>query len=232
MASKISLKHDAKLALEAYDKMQSYCIQENLLKHLVEEFPDHANRDAVEVKVKMLNLFYSTGIQATNAMVNNIMNINRIDQRLKEGDYTLINEIATLSLKKCVRFNYSFATKYCAYHQPDLYPIYDRIVADTLVSLFEKGLLPNYKPIVNNTMLSTSHTKRTFAQYLKNYRFFVEVYRHFIEQFDLQSYTYRQVDAYIWGAFKIGGQEFEIEKLAQLDKTKIVEYYISPQKKK
>ena len=48
-----------------------------------------------------------------------------------------------------------------------------------------------------------------------------------MEQFDLQNFTYRQVDSYIWGAFKVGGEDFEIEKMAQLNKKTIIEYMTS-----
>ena len=136
MAKKISLKKDAESVLKAYDGMKSYSIQEGLLQSLMKDYPDHSNKNAVEVKVKLLNLFYSTGIQATNAITENILSINDIDKRLVKGDISLVKEIATLKLKDGTRYNYSFATKYCAYHQPKLYPIYDSIVADTLVSFF------------------------------------------------------------------------------------------------
>lgn len=222
----ISLRKDAESVLQAYQNMKSYRIQENLLMSLLKEYPDHRVKDAVEVKVKLLNLFYSTGIQATNAMAANIVNIKNIDTRLAEGDISLINEIATLKLKDITRYNYSFATKYCAYHQPKLYPIYDSIVADTLVSFFEKGLLPKYELTPRKSKKPNAFTKGEFAQNLKQYNFFVEVYRYFMERFDLQNLTYRQVDSYIWGAFKVGGEDFEIEKMAQLNKKTIIEYMI------
>ena len=224
MPQKISLKKDAESVLKAYDKMKSYSIQEELLQFLVKKFPDHKTKDAVEVKVKLLNLFYSTGIQATNAMADNIVNIKEIDSRLMKGDISLIKEIATLNLKENTRYNYSFATKYCAYHQPELYPIYDSIVAETLTSFFEKGLLPKYKLTSKRSVGDKTLTKGEFAKKLKEYDFFVAVYRYFMEQYDLLAFSYRQVDSYIWGAFKVGGKDFEIERMAQLNKKSIIEY--------
>ena len=191
---------------------------------LVKEFPDHKTKDAVEVKVKLLNLFYSTGIQATNAMADNIVNIKEIDSRLMKGDISLIKEIAPLKLKENTRYNYSFATKYCAYHQPELYPIYDSIVAETLTSFFEKGLLPKHKLTSKRSVGDKTLTKGEFAKKLKEYDFFVAVYRYFMEQYDLLDFSYRQVDSYIWGAFKVGGKDFEIERMAQLNKKFIIEY--------
>ena len=93
----ISLKKDAKEALKGYEKMESYRIQEVLLQRLVKEYPNHSNKAAVDTKVKLLNLFYSTGIQATNKMSENILSIRDIDERLSAGDKSLIPEIATLT---------------------------------------------------------------------------------------------------------------------------------------
>ena len=225
--SKISLRADPERAMVAYDKMSSYRIQEEILQDLVQKYPDHKNEAAVDTKAKLLNLFYSTGIQATNLMTKHILSIENIDERLEKGDLSLVPEIATLQLSNGEkRFNYSFATKYCALYQPAKFPIYDSIVANTFISLFEKGLLPKYHYERGKTSNPNTFTKGEFASKLKEYNFFVELYGYFMELFDLKSFTYRQIDSYIWGAFKVAGSDFEIEKLAQLDKSKIVEYNI------
>ena len=224
---KVSLKSDAKRALAAYDKLPSYSIQEDILKRLVKEYPDHKNAGAVDTKVKLLNLFYSTGIQATNLTTAHILSIKDIDARLEAGDKSLVAEIATLKLTNGdVRFNYSFATKYCALHQPTKYPIYDSIVADTFESLFVQGYFPKYTYSRTKSKLPNTFTKGEFAAKLKEYDFFVDFYKYFMELFDLTEFKVREVDAYIWGAFKVAGEDFEIERLAKLDKSNIAEVKI------
>ena len=69
---KISLREDAEKALKMYEKLEPYGIQEKLLQTLVKEYSDHTNRAAVDTKVKLLYLFYSTGIQAVSKMTDNI----------------------------------------------------------------------------------------------------------------------------------------------------------------
>jgi hypothetical protein len=225
--AKISLKEEVHKVLKEYDKMETYRIQEAILQDLLKKHPDHTNRSAVDTKVKLLNLFYSTGIQAVNKMTENILGIKDIDARLKEGDLSLIPEIAVLKLNDGERFNYSFATKYCALHQPAKFPIYDSIVAMTFISFFEKELLPKYKYSRRKSVIPGSYTKGQFSDKLKEYSFFVEVYDYFMEQYDLKSeFTYRQIDSYIWGAFKVAGPDYKIEQMAQLDKSKIIEYNI------
>ena len=219
-----SLLADAHSVLESYNKMESYRIQEWLLMKLIGEYPTHENKSAVEIKVKLLNLFYSTGIQAVNLMAKNILSIKNIDDRLDKGDCNLVPQIAKLKVGTGdIRFNYSFATKYCAYHQPKKFPIYDSIVALTFASLFEKGLLPKYKYNRGKTNTRNTYSKTEFMEKLKEYDFYIKVYNHFMEEYNLTSLSYREVDSYIWGVFKLP-EDFEIEKMAMLDKKNIKEY--------
>ncbi|MBR5469969.1 MAG: hypothetical protein IKU78_05835 [Paludibacteraceae bacterium] len=201
---KKSLKNDAQKVLASYSAyLEPYVIQNDSLACLLSKYPSHTNKSAVATKVKLLNLFYSTGIMATNAMAEHIFNIKDIDARLACGDKSLVGEIAHLQLGNAVRNNYSFATKYCAYHQPDKYPIYDSMVAKTFATLFSKGFfLPEYK----------SYTKTSFAEKLKDYDFYVKFYDYFMDEFDLKEFSYREVDAYIWGALKID-KDFDIKTL-------------------
>ena len=139
---------DAEKFLKKREEQRSYSIQQKILQGLVNEYRNHSNYEAVELKAKLLNMFYSTGIQAINMVVNRIMSIKDIDEVLNEEKYSkkLIDTIAELNLSDGnTRNNYSFATKYCALHQPKKYPIYDSIVAAIFISLLKQGKLPPYQ---------------------------------------------------------------------------------------
>lgn len=219
-----SLKTDAQKVLESYSKLESYCIQEEILQCLLKRFPDHKKYAAVETKAKLLNLFYSTSINAIALMSRHIFEIKKIDERLDKGDKKLVADIANLVFPDGKeRNNYSFATKYCAYHQPTRYPIFDRIVESVFISLFKNNKLDGYKYTRTNINTSRAFSISAFKERLKDYTFYVQIYDSFMKQYDLQSFTYRQVDSYLWGAYKISGQEFQIEKLAPIDKSNIIE---------
>ena len=144
-----------------------------------------------------------------------IMSIENIDERLSKGDPALVHEIAKVNLSNDkTRNNYSFATKYCAYHQPHLYPIYDSIVAQVFMRLFEKGLLPKYKYSRPTSEEQNIFTKKDFSEKLKDYSFFCYIYEYFKKEYDLVELTNRQIDSYLWGAFKIAGGNFRINELA------------------
>ena len=75
-------------------------------------------------------------------MARHILELD-IDARLKHGDPQLVDQIAIVTIKgkgrskEKTRRNYSFATKYCSFHQPSLYPIYDSFV-DKILRAYQK----------------------------------------------------------------------------------------------
>lgn len=221
-----NLSADVNKFLLHSNELGSYCMQEEILLEFTKKYPKHDIYEAVEIKAKLLNMFYSTGIQAIDAMVKNIMSIVDIDKILQEPKYNrrLIDAIAELKLKDDKkRNNYSFATKYCALHQPEKYPIYDSIVAAILTKLMKTDQLPPFK-LKRKTSDPSSDTYMTqgeFETMLRNYDSFVKVYDIFMANYGLKGkFSYRMVDWYLWGSYKDGGLPTEIEKLTQLDPKK------------
>ncbi|MDE6480799.1 MAG: hypothetical protein K2L45_11085, partial [Muribaculaceae bacterium] len=79
--------------------------------------------------------------------------------------------------------NYSFATKYCSHHYPELFPIYDRYVADVLMFLHRK--FPKLVKFKNRDSL-------------KDYETFVGAIEDVRQAFGLQDYNYKDIDRYLW----------------------------------
>jgi hypothetical protein len=222
------LSVDVEKYLKRRSKLRVYDMQEKILQSLIKDHAGHTNFEAVELKAKLLNMFYSTGIQAINKVVERIMSIKNIDEILNKEKYSkeLIDTIAELNLSDgSKRNNYSFATKYCALHQPKKYPIYDSIVAAIFIALFEKGGMPPYTLKKNKKVESTETcmSKVEFANKLRDYDFFVQVYDCFMDNYGLSGkFDYRKVDWYLWGSYKDGEIETKIEILTKLDKSKYV----------
>lgn len=201
----MNLLKDAKRVLEDWKRMPNYPVQEAMLKVIVEFYPDHTIREGVDYKVKYLNKFYSTYIMATNNVVDRIFEKRKqIDAELRNGDLNVVDLIAKCN--DAGRTNYSFATKYCALHRPDKYPIYDSIVSDVFSSLYEQNKLHDY-PLTDKT---------NFNALTKDYKSYVKLYDSFMKQYGLTSLSYREVDWYLWSAYKIGDITYEIETLAPI----------------
>lgn len=214
----ISLRNEAtELIRGTYTPVdfQKYSVQEDIVKYAFGQYPENTELGKIEAKVKLLNLFYSTGIQATVKMAQHILTL-RIDERLKKGDLSIVEEIAKLPLDNDkIRYNYSFATKYCANHYPDKYPIYDNLVATLFGNLFANQKLFPYKCTKKQTdEKNNSFTKSQFFNKLRDYKFYVDVYKAFMKNYDLEHLSYREVDSYLWSAIKFD-HEFTIETLAK-----------------
>ena len=137
--------------------------------------------DDVLIKCSALNDFYSTNIFDVHTIAVHILNINNIDARLQQGDFSLVDEIARVTINGKERNFYSFATKYCSHHQPELFAIYDSYVEKVLMTMNKREPFTNEK-----------------RDGLKNYKSFISVIRSFQHKFELTQYSLKELDKYLW----------------------------------
>ena len=170
--------------LAKWDTLNVYVEHEAALEMLFRgdtEFSRNTSLRHIIVKCAVLNDFYSTNIYQVEPVARNIASIRDFDKRLERGDLSLVEEIAKADGVK--NFNYSFATKYCSHHKPELFPIYDRYVADVLMFLRRK-----YPEIF----------KFKSRESLKDYGTFVEAIEAVRRNFGLDAYSYKDIDRYLW----------------------------------
>lgn len=95
-----------------------------------------------------LNQFYSAGLLSKDLipMAKHIVELNsrvNIDIALKSGDLSIVPQIARGG--DLSRIYLSFASKYCNWHNPKSFPIYDRYVANVLCALRKDGKLSSFR---------------------------------------------------------------------------------------
>jgi len=161
----------------------------------IDLLPNNTKVEDILVKVALLNDFYSTMIIRTDQVAEHILNIKDIDERLKEGDRNLVNEIANVSITSLGgeskdRNFFSFATKFCCNHQPEKYAIYDRFVAQALWKFIKEDLKGGYKQAD-----------------LRDYPKFHEIIEKFRDYYHLDC-GLRDLDRYLW----IHGKDEEEKK--------------------
>ena len=192
----ISLYGDAKMVLQNMWNHSggTYDLQEQIIDLIFRKKYafQNTNIEIVKLKTVTLNLYYSTYIRATTKLATGIHQIQNLDARLQNGDITLVDDIASVLSRR----NYSFATKYCACHNPKVYPIYDNIVAEYLAKVMIKGNLKGYQ--------ASSFTAA--KNVMQNYMDYVAIYNAFMKQYKLQRLSYREIDWYIWTTRKCGLQ--------------------------
>lgn len=172
--------------LAKWDTLENYKAQERALNKLFwESCPNNTNLDDVLLKVATLNTFYSTNIYNVFAVARHIVNLN-IDGRLGQGDESLVMDIASghgvinKRSGKEIEF-FSFATKYCSHHRPEVYPIYDRYVEEFLVYL---GNTDGFASFHREALRDISVFKQILLKLQKFYQ--------------LESFNLKEIDQYLW----------------------------------
>lgn len=159
--------------------------QERTVALVFSQWPRNECLEEVWAKAAVLNSLYSTNIYELQPVAEHIIKAG-IDDRLRSGDLRVVEEIAvtTYSSGK-TRNNLSFASKYCSWHQPELFQIYDQFVVDSLCA---------YQSL------------ESFADFrrddLRSYARFVEVFEAFREHYQLTMFTRKQLDQFLWSQGK------------------------------
>lgn len=109
---------------------------------LFEKIPLNNNLNEIYAKIAALNDLYSTNIRKLYDVAKHIFSIQDIDERLRAGDLTIVNEVAKVPLvdkhgNEKVYNYYSFATKFCMFSNPEVYSIYDSYVEKVLIEFNE-----------------------------------------------------------------------------------------------
>lgn len=124
-------------------------------------------------------------------MTKHILKLN-IDKDLQNKSLELISKIADFTNQKGERkVLYSFATKYCFFHNPSFYIIYDSFVEKKLKSLNNKNKFYD------------------FAQKdIKDYAKFMAIFKSFKSFYGLEAFSNRELDHFLW----ISGKELNKQK--------------------
>ena len=171
--------------LDKFKKHENYVLQEKSLDKLFyKTYPKNNDINDVLIKASTLNDFYSTNIFSIFTVAKRIIELN-IDERLNANDMELVNDIATISIKGKQKYFYSFATKYCSHHKPNEYPIYDYFVEKMMVHFNKKDKFSNFK-----------------TADLRNYVLFKKALLDFKNYYNLNKFTLKEIDLYLWQAGK------------------------------
>ena len=140
------------------------------------------------VKCSTLNDFYSTNIYSVYRVVLKYHEFDDLGERMAKGDITLVNDLRWVPINdnKDKRDFYSFATKFCAHHNPDAFPIYDSYVDEMLRKLRNRDHKLNFR-----------------NEDLKDYAKFRNILCDFRKAYDIENLSYREVDIMLW----LGGKD-------------------------
>lgn len=134
-------------------KTTNYGKEDELITNCFKRFPKNIDRIEVAMKIALIDITNNTRIGLHKGKIsvcdltNKILSIRDFDKRVESGDPELVNEIAKSNGKINL---FSFASKYCCYHNKNLYgkddySIYDTVLQQNLPKYFGDITINNLK---------------------------------------------------------------------------------------
>ncbi len=167
-----------------------------LLTQLFQKYPLNTDASEVLVKTKVLNVLYNAGVLAVDTVASHITTLVGLDSCIASGSPDAVYRIANVQIKQRKFCFPSFASKYCSWHNPSAYPIFDKNV---------------------RTCLQFHNKQKRFATFtldeLWEYPTFLKVVIAFHSSYGLDnSFKFKQLDKWLWycGA--------ELEKMKRMQK--------------
>lgn len=157
---------------------------EEALAQLLRAFPHNTENSQVLIKALVLNNLYKTRIRDIDmeTVAAHITGLD-IDQHLARGSLHAVDLIMNIG---GIDRPFSFATKFCSWHNPTAYPIYDGNADEALWAYRNQDHFANFR-------------RQDFDSYEK----YVTVVSTFRSFYRLDSFTFKRLDHFLW---HIGGQ--------------------------
>ncbi len=177
--------------MNVFNSNWQYAEPDKAINRAVKDYSNNTDFAEVILKATLINSIYSTQIFDILSMANHIVNIVKLNNMLNEGDKRAVDCIrigAGIIVKKSgkERDNYSFATKYCSFHNPNKYPIYDSAISNLLIRANK-----DYKWI-------SKITDEKLGMNFKEYSYYVDFLDKFLETVDIDKFGYREADKGLW----------------------------------
>lgn len=171
--------------IDKFNKDERYFLADKAIINLFQKFPENKNLEDILLKISVINDLYSTNIFGTFNMARHIQQLN-IDTELRQGNPEIVTTITSghgirsTRTDKEINF-YSFATKYCNWHNKEAYPIYDSFVDKILIAYRDKD----------------SFSKFEDAE-LKNFKRFKNIIGDFKNNYSLTRHNLKEIDKFLW----------------------------------
>lgn len=136
------MKINDRMLVEAVNEVKKdakYGEEQILIETFFKKYPQNTDNLTVAAKVAIIDTTNSTNLSRYKSkislcdVVKIIMDINDFDARLKKGDATLVDDIARTAKEEYNINLFSFASKYCCYHNVHVYDRDDYSIFDSVV---------------------------------------------------------------------------------------------------
>ena len=167
--------------------LPDYALQEKVLADIFTKYPNNTTLAEVILKVNLLNAFYSTGILDVVTVATHIVT-QHVDTDIQNGNVAVIDKIARVKHNGKCWNHFSFATKYCSFHQPQKFPIFDSFIAEC------------FSQLSKNNYFQKKFPKNTIRNCYSDFKKF---YDEFMTKQPALPHDYKEFDKYLWSSLKV-----------------------------
>ena len=170
---------------------ENYGPENELITRCLRKFPENTDPDIVAMKIGLIDITNSTHLSQHKSKISMveladiISSIPDIDARIAIGDPENVNKIAKSNGKVNL---FSFASKYCCYHNRNLYERDDYSILDTVL----KEYLPRYFDDITRGQIQK-------WQDSFNYQAYNDYISKKLDEYGITvSYRKRKFDHFVW----------------------------------
>ena len=125
--------------LDIFESQEMYFVNDNRNLELFAKNPSNKTEEDIRIKTSAINDDLEIRqLPDINDMIAHILKLN-IDDRLQRGDLSLVEDIANITVNDKSYHFLHFASVYCNYHRPDVYPVY----SEQHLGFYRKYILAN-----------------------------------------------------------------------------------------
>jgi len=128
--------------MDIFANQETYFVTDTRNLELFRNTPGNASTENVQMKVSAINDTELRRHDIEEAMVAHIIKLN-IDSRLLENDLSIVEEIAHIVARGQSWHMLRFASMYCNFHKPEIYPIF----SDEHLDFYRRFIAENKLPL-------------------------------------------------------------------------------------
>lgn len=135
--------------VDIFAGQEMYFVNDTRTLELFSKTPGNASLEDIRIKMSALNDKDVRSNSLEDDMINHILKLD-IDDRLKQNDLTVVEEIARFKSRGADHHLLHAASIYCNFHKPDVFPIYSEQYHD-----FYRKYIVEYKLSLDPEKLNT-----------------------------------------------------------------------------
>ncbi len=139
----IMSKFDASLKkyLDIFANQEMYFVNDLRNMELFQKIPLNTNAEDIQTKLSAINDSDVRHNAIMDDVIAHILNLN-IDERIKKNDLTVVEDIAHINAKGQSFNLLHFASVYCNFHKPEVFPVYSEQHIDFYRRYITENKLP------------------------------------------------------------------------------------------